>query len=1043
MPNKKWPPPPKGLSVDSVSGTSTFGEAGTLGSGGTTLQEGTWGQSKPKKSMLDVPKLTCGMCEMVIHKIQLPMGHLVGTSMILHVRKAHGESLIDAHMMAIAMIEAQYPELKPLEVEAPPVVEKGVKGAYNWAMGMYEYEEPKKVAECRTQKARGVAALKEWGWDVPDVRVAKVEELEEWLEHVAVSMKLVDWLGRFVRPCPVRPRHGFVESRVVGTVEELGQLVKETKEADGEAELMAMPLVQAEYGGVWTEGRLVVGRGREGATAGKECVVLPALGDLLAEWGPDRAGWVRRDAGISEGSYVELLWRKQTEEERRGTAYLHSSPTWRRVYVQLRNGPRLEGVGVGDWVPEQTVVREVVKVEGQDLLEWERVIGQARGRGGVCVWHPGGSLASHYAVHAVLAGVPVIVSAEPVVGQVLNRTVGSERKRVDFAELRKGFAAGLVKEMTYLDAALVMLAGAHHAGVWMGQCDRALGLAMGAGVRLTITACLGEGRHWKRSDRGGGGIGGGEGEDTRGRNAVYREAWGQVVEGKTLDAFELAMDRFLRSPLWPSTSHGGFKWYRLGLAGVELWNTVVEGEVQGDELAKERAKEQGWGPGEQAVDWFNQLVHAVHNGGWAFNKYLDGVEMNRAANLPVQALVRAAADYWGGLQEGVGSAVEWRELRALGTLGRVELAVAHEQCAMCGQWGHTRSTCEFVLCEKCVLYVKPGEHDCPAVCKTCGGQNWVERAGRGEGCAECLPSAEELDLLGVGKVGAKHRVAKYGPGMLTNERSKMLCRVCELPYNVHVWTGVRCVWTKDGARIWNSKVTREGLSRAELGKQRKGKCRWWEPGAYEKWMQERGTQEQQLQKTYEELKPVLEASILKPLKPKVPSLAQAVDKTQSALETAMLKTPKKISSQADMDTAYKELAAALDNPKANHPPFSSATPSVATALGMSGTVVRAQATLRKGMMVHVQFKLEGMSVYGTKDVYLKDCAKEGTPYPKLLVEWGKWIEGRVSHLSMADTQTQYWDLDKKGDGWYVGEKCVLPLVVGQVEVAKEVQDVQF
>lgn len=914
MPNKKWPPPPKGLSVDSVSGTSTFGEAGTLGSGGTTLQEGTWGQSKPKKSMLDVPKLTCGMCGMVIHKIQLPMGHLVGTSMILHVRKAHEGSLDQAHKMTIAMIEAQYAALKPLEVEAPPVVEKGVKGAYNWATGMYEYEEPKKVAECRTQKARGVAALKEWGWDVPDVRVAKVEELEEWLEHVAVSMKLTGWLGRFVRPCPVRPRHGFVESRVVGTVEELGQLVKETKEADGEAELMAMPLVQAEYGGVWTEGRLVVGRGREGATAGKECVVLPALGDLLAEWGPDRAGWVRRDAGISEGSYVELLWRKQTEEERRGTAYLHSSPTWRRVYVQLRNGPRLEGVGVGDWVPEQTVVREVVKVEGQDLLEWERVIGQARGRGGVCVWHPGGSLASHYAVHAVLAGVPVIVSAEPVVGQVLNRTVGSERKRVDFAELRKGFAAGLVKEMTYLDAALVMLAGAHHAGVWMGQCDRALGLAMGAGVRLTITACLGEGRHWKRSDRGGGGIGGGEGEDTRGRNAVYREAWGQVVEGKTLDAFELAMDRFLRSPLWPSTSHGGFKWYRLGLAGVELWNTVVKGEVQGDELAKERAKEQGWGPGEQAVDWFNQLVHAVHNGGWAFNKYLDGVEMNRAANLPVQALVRAAADYWGGLQEGVGSAVEWRELRALGTLGRVELAVAHEQCAMCGQWGHTRSTCE---------------------------------------------------------------------------------------------------------------------------------CRWWEPGAYEKWMQERGTQEQQLQKTCEELKPVLEASILKPLKPKVPSLAQAVDKAQSALETAMLKTPKKISSQADMDTAYKKLVAALDNPKANHPPFSSATPSVATALGMSGTVVRAQATLRKGMMVHVQFKLEGMSVYGTKDVYLKDCAKEGTPYRKLLVEWGKWIEGRVSHLSMADTQTQYWDLDKKGDGWYVGEKCVLPLVVGQVEVAKEVQDVQF
>jgi hypothetical protein len=70
----------------------------------------------------------------------------------------------------------------------------------------------------QTQKARGIAALARLGVmaSVPPFQVHRAREVD--------PSQLV---GYFSRPCPMRPRHGFVDSREIRTVEEAAGLIQE------------------------------------------------------------------------------------------------------------------------------------------------------------------------------------------------------------------------------------------------------------------------------------------------------------------------------------------------------------------------------------------------------------------------------------------------------------------------------------------------------------------------------------------------------------------------------------------------------------------------------------------------------------------------------------------------------------------------------------------------------------------------------------------------------------------------------------------------
>jgi hypothetical protein len=423
----------------------------------------------------------------------------------------------------------------------------------------------------RTQKARGITALSRFftGDLVPPFEV-----------HSAQTVRPDQLLGFFSRPCPMRPRHGFVDSRKVTSIEEGSELIRRTLDADPDAEIVTMPLIDATCSGIWTSGLLTVGEGHDGATAGVSAWTLPVLGNLVTEN-------AIAEAGIENTPYVEILWPASE-----GAYHL----------VQLRDGPALPQTP--DYIPEAVRVEEIIVAQG-DLLDWEAKMQQARP--GTVVYHPGGSLASHYAIHAVLNHIPLLTSREPRVGEQLEAAGHVSKGTPDIDALQAGFQLATRLTVTYEMAAEAMLAGCHHTSVWAGRRDGMLGLALGFAYRLTVTAALGEMRHAP-----------GRGDD-RGRNDIYAECWKRTHLPSTRSEFEKALEAF-HGLVW-KRSFGGVKWFEFARWAAILHNHLADGR------------------GRPALHALNQLVHCVHNTGWAFNKFIPDHLLTAAARNPIGVLV--------------------------------------------------------------------------------------------------------------------------------------------------------------------------------------------------------------------------------------------------------------------------------------------------------------------------------------------------------------------------------------------------------------------
>lgn len=432
-----------------------------------------------------------------------------------------------------------------------------------------------------TQKARGVLALARFDTraNVPNFSI-----------YPACAVQPRHLVGYFARPCPTRPRHGFVESRVVQSEGEGQSLIEDTLAADADAEIITMPHVQARYSGIWTPGALVIGEGTDGATSGSSARTIPALGDLTT--GNSR---LKKAAGIEGTPYLEILWPEEASEPQR---------------VQLRDGPPLPHSL--DYIPEAITVTEVVRAEG-DLLDWEKKMQNAPA--GTAVYHPQGSLASHYAIHAVLHRVPVLISRKPVVGERLEeQTADRETPSVDVDALQAGFYAALRWKLAHKTAAYGMLAGCHHIAVWKGRQDHLLGLALGFGYRLSVVAALGEARHissaGRRMDRG----------------VIYGGSWDRTHLPRISRLFFKALRSF-REKSW-QTGFGGRRWFEFARWAAVLHDRLLNGN------------------GEGALEALNQLVHSVHNGGWAFNKFVAETVLDETALNPVLTLAACAPTFY-------------------------------------------------------------------------------------------------------------------------------------------------------------------------------------------------------------------------------------------------------------------------------------------------------------------------------------------------------------------------------------------------------------
>lgn len=513
---------------------------------------------------------------------------------------------------------------EPVKVDAV-AVEKGKYNAYASVVDWSKYTTIKKsigetkqmasygygvAVEPRTQKAKSLFALKKAGFNTPSFQFYRIEQFLDNPIDLSAKIKRVEptmLLNRFVRPCPIRPRHGFVDSRPVLSLQDAERLIAETVSAEPEAELISMPFIDAEFSGIWTPGKMIIGPKNDGATAGKDSRAIPVFGIPFRnrEYGLDynKSEWRKacQNAGVTEAPYVELLWKRQCDETE---VQPHGTTLFERYFVQLRNGPALPNTV--DFIPEETVVKQIVVADG-DLLEWESKVKEFTK--GTVVHHPGGSLASHYAVHAVLNNIPVLISRQPKLGEKLQVT--AEQPKVDVKKIRSGFIIGATAKMDYLTAVYVMLAGCHSTALWLGKHDELLGLAMGCAYRLTVCASLGEFRHAPGRTR------------KAPRNFVYSRVWNKVLHNTSRVRFLRAIKSFNTDTRWPS-NFGGPKWGALATLAVHMYNAVLQKDSQ------------------KALEMFNQCVHSVHNGGWAFNKFVYQSVMDEAAINPLSVVLDSA-----------------------------------------------------------------------------------------------------------------------------------------------------------------------------------------------------------------------------------------------------------------------------------------------------------------------------------------------------------------------------------------------------------------
>ncbi len=198
----------------------------------------------------------------------------------------------------------------------------------------------------RTQKVRGIATLKNesetFMVPVPFIVIGERNEIPG-----AVS-KFTYYTSIFARPCPVRPRHGFVESRVIEYTDKLETCYKlwdEMREVDPESELILMPKIDAKSSIVVTPGRLAVGPGHDGATSGNKSVSIPLVGAMP----PELTTTLLKNAGINlktEDPYIEAVAKPD------GTIYV----------TQLRAGPKIPNAIGQDYVPEKIKVIRLLKL---------------------------------------------------------------------------------------------------------------------------------------------------------------------------------------------------------------------------------------------------------------------------------------------------------------------------------------------------------------------------------------------------------------------------------------------------------------------------------------------------------------------------------------------------------------------------------------------------------------------------------------------------------------------------------------------------------
>ena len=462
-----------------------------------------------------------------------------------------------------------------------------------------------------TQKATGIHSLTNMLGDslVPpavllqcDFDVAVVcEEWDAFSEHLSGTI--------FARPCPVRPRHGFVDSHEVDTPTELHQLWQEAREADPEAEVLLMPKIKADFNLVITPGLTSIGRGHDGATSGTNTISLP-IHFSPREYYMRDAKIGPEDAPYYEGLYAINHDRYRDNEHARG------------FIVQLRGGPKTESASP-DFIPRDIVVDRVICAEG-DLLEWEGLMKKPRTPGTV-VYHPGGTPLSHYSIHARLNDIPVITTFVPSMGS----KIAAQRATTEGFN-PAGVREGILKALAYLPQAgeqrnwntslHYLTYVLQNSPAMVGDFSFNLGAAAMLLAAFGASSAVGEARHF----------------DKKRISWDREEVYANILSSYTDYRQQLGKAARIFATHEHARGYGGQKWYSCAVSALKLERAL--GKVLANPTVgnvKVMALEA------------NICLNMAHNGGWWLNKFVNQSAMDQAAQgnpVGIPMLAKAAYD---------------------------------------------------------------------------------------------------------------------------------------------------------------------------------------------------------------------------------------------------------------------------------------------------------------------------------------------------------------------------------------------------------------
>jgi hypothetical protein len=494
--------------------------------------------------------------------------------------------------------------------------------------------------EPTTQKATGIFALQTAStFTVPPFKLVRTETHLNTLalKGMAVKNKV------FVRPCPPKPMHGFVDSRLIDVYDEepgldgtlplfssrltVKAILEEARQADPDSELIIMQPIPASCNMILAPGMLTIGPGTDGATAGHGSVSIPLAGSLAVHAGLLKAAKIDTTDPETAAPYFEIL---------------HDEATKQVWWVQLRGGPTPPKAN--DFIPAKMTVEHVVEAEG-DLLEWGAKVKTFKP--GTAVNHAGGNPLSHYFVHCSLHNVPILTTRVPVVGEVLEPIPVEPYDADAFLD---GFHEAYTLPMTTQDAkelAATMLLGCHHSSAMRGPGTRWIGMAVALMLRLGGAASIGEWRHKNKA----------LGSD---RSKVYNDCFKDAFAMRA--RLPMALKSFGCGD-WGS-GYGGPAWADCTAALFDLDDAVVTLHKADTGAAKETAIV-------QAIDAFNVVVNKAHNGGWWMNKFISQSVFDALASGDLQQIPRAGLGLWAihrkaKKKKAIESYGKWMELSPLG-----------------------------------------------------------------------------------------------------------------------------------------------------------------------------------------------------------------------------------------------------------------------------------------------------------------------------------------------------------------------------------------